>query len=67
MFPLLLIQAEVGKRKIWASLALSTVGGLTSSTIFILIVVPIFYLYGDRMRTWMQAKMTELRAARARL
>ena len=67
MFPLLLIQAEVGKRKIWASLALSTVGGLTSSTILILIVVPIFYLYGDRMRQWMQAKATELKAARARL
>lgn len=67
MFPLLLIQAEVGKRKIWASLALSTVGGLTSSTIFILIVVPIFYLYGDRMRHWMQAKAAELKAARSRL
>ncbi|MFZ2053949.1 MAG: efflux RND transporter permease subunit [Candidatus Aminicenantales bacterium] len=67
MFPLLLIQAEVGKRKIWASLALSAVGGLTSSTIFVLIVIPIFYLYGDRMRSWMQAKMAELKAARARL
>jgi HAE1 family hydrophobic/amphiphilic exporter-1 len=67
MFPLLLIQAEVGKRKIWASLALSTVGGLTSSTIFILIVVPIFYIYGDRMRNWMQAKAAELKSARARL
>jgi HAE1 family hydrophobic/amphiphilic exporter-1 len=67
MFPLLLIQAEVGKRKIWASLALSTVGGLTSSTILILIVVPIFYLYGDRMRTWMARKAGELKAARARL
>jgi HAE1 family hydrophobic/amphiphilic exporter-1 len=67
MFPLLLIQAEVGKRKIWASLALSTVGGLTSSTILILIVVPIFYLYGDRLRHWMGAKAAELKAARARL
>jgi len=67
MFPLLLIQAEIGKRKIWASLALSTVGGLTSSTILILIVVPIFYLYGDRMRHWMQAKAAELKAARSRL
>jgi HAE1 family hydrophobic/amphiphilic exporter-1 len=67
MFPLLLIQAEVGKRKIWASLALSTVGGLTSSTIFILIVVPIFYLYGDRLKSWLQRRAGELRAARARL
>jgi HAE1 family hydrophobic/amphiphilic exporter-1 len=67
MFPLLLIQAEVGKRKIWASLALSAVGGLTSSTIFVLIVIPIFYLYGDRVRSWMQIKMAELKAARSRL
>ena len=67
MFPLLLIQAEVGKRKIWASLALSTVGGLTSSTIFVLIVIPIFYLYGDRMRSWTQTKMAELKTARSRL
>src|SRR4030043_1393636 len=67
MFPLLLIQAEVGKRKIWASLALSTVGGLTSSTVLILIVVPIFYLYGDRMRSWMQRKAEEPKTARARL
>ena len=67
MFPLLLIQAEVGKRKIWASLALSAVGGLTSSTIFVLIVIPIFYLYGDRMRTWTQTKLGELKAARSRL
>jgi HAE1 family hydrophobic/amphiphilic exporter-1 len=67
MFPLLLIQAEVGKRKIWASLALSAVGGLTSSTIFVLIVIPIFYLYGDRMRAWIQTKTAELKAARTRL
>jgi len=67
MFPLLLIQAEVGKRRIWASLALSTVGGLISSTIFILIVIPIFYLYGDRMRSWSREKLGELRAARKRL
>jgi len=33
----------------------------------ILIVVPIFYLYGDRMRSWMQRKAEELKAARARL
>ncbi|MGB7294364.1 MAG: efflux RND transporter permease subunit [Candidatus Aminicenantales bacterium] len=67
MFPLLLIQAEVGKRKIWASLALSAVGGLTSSTIFVLIVIPIFYLYGDRLRSWIQTRVAELKAARARL
>jgi len=67
MFPLLLIQAEVGKRKIWASLALSTVGGLTSSTLFILIVIPVFYFYGDRISRWLGEKAAELKAARARL
>jgi HAE1 family hydrophobic/amphiphilic exporter-1 len=64
MFPLLLIQAEVAKRKIWASLALSTVGGLISSTLFILIVIPIFYLHGDRMRSWASQKIGELKKAR---
>jgi HAE1 family hydrophobic/amphiphilic exporter-1 len=64
MFPLLLIQAEVAKRKIWASLALSTVGGLISSTLFILIVIPILYLYGDRMRSWAGQKIGELKRAR---
>lgn len=64
MFPLLLIQGEVAKRKIWASLALSTVGGLISSTIFILIVIPIFYLYGDRIRPWAGQKIAELKRAR---
>jgi len=67
MFPLLLIQAEVAKRKIWASLALSTVGGLISSTIFILIVIPIFYYYGDRIRFSARQRMAELRQARQRL
>ncbi len=67
MFPLLLIQAEVAKRKIWASLALSTVGGLISSTIFILIVIPIFYYYGDRIRSSARQKIAELGQARQRL
>lgn len=67
MFPLLLIQAEVAKRKIWASLALSTVGGLISSTIFILIIIPIFYYYGDSIRFSARQKMAELRKARQQL
>jgi HAE1 family hydrophobic/amphiphilic exporter-1 len=67
MFPLLLIQAEVAKRKIWASLALSTVGGLISSTIFILIVIPIFYLHGDKIRFWARQKIAELKVAGEKL
>ncbi len=62
MLPLLLIQAETGvKRQIWSTLALSTLGGLVTSTIFILIVIPIFYLYGDRIRNWAAEKYRELK------
>ncbi len=64
MFPLLLIQAEVAKRRIWASLALSTVGGLISSTIFILIVIPIFYYHGEKFRESFQKWLAEQKMAR---
>lgn len=52
MLPLVLIQVEVGQRKIWASLALSAVGGLATSALFILVVIPILYFYGDHVTTW---------------
>jgi len=62
MLPMLLIKAEAGvKRQIWSTLALSTLGGLITSTIFILIVIPIFYLYGDRIRNWAAGKYRELK------
>lgn len=61
MLPLVLIQVEVGKKQIWSSLALSAVGGLISSTIFILIAIPIFYFYGDSIRSWTFGKITELK------
>lgn len=67
MFPLLLIQAEVARRRIWASLALSTVGGLISSTLFILIVVPIFYFYGEKLRASIWRGLAELRRAEQRV
>ena len=63
MFPLVLIQIEVEKRQIWSTLALSAVGGLISSTIFILIAIPIFYIHGDRLRTWFFSKIEEQRSA----
>jgi HAE1 family hydrophobic/amphiphilic exporter-1 len=44
-------------------LALSAVGGLISSTIFILVVIPIFYYYGDNVRSWVQEKISETRTA----
>jgi HAE1 family hydrophobic/amphiphilic exporter-1 len=62
MLPLLLLQAESSvKRQIWSTLALSTLGGLVSSTMFILIVIPIFYYYGDRIKGWLVFKFSELR------
>ena len=67
MLPLVLIQMEEKRRYIWSSLALSAVGGLISSTIFILVAIPIFYLYGDRIRDWAYGKARELRNARKNL
>ncbi len=62
MLPMLLMQAESGvKRQIWSTLALSTVGGLTTSTLFLLLVIPICYLYGDRLRGWSAGKIAEMR------
>jgi HAE1 family hydrophobic/amphiphilic exporter-1 len=53
MLPMLLLQAESRvRRQIWSTLALSTLGGLVSSTIFILIVIPILYFYSDRVKGW---------------
>jgi HAE1 family hydrophobic/amphiphilic exporter-1 len=63
MFPLILIQLEVERRRLWSSLALSAVGGLISSTIFILIVIPIFYFYGDRIRGMASKKLGEFKKA----
>jgi HAE1 family hydrophobic/amphiphilic exporter-1 len=62
MLPMLLITAESGvKRQIWSTLALSTLGGLVTSTLFVLIVIPIFYIYGDRLKGWLGRKAAELR------
>jgi HAE1 family hydrophobic/amphiphilic exporter-1 len=63
MLPLVLIQLEVGKKQIWSSLALSAVGGLISSTLFILIAIPIFYFYGDSIRSWALGKIEEFKGA----
>ena len=61
MLPLVLIQMEVGRRKIWSTLALTTVGGLMSSTIFILIAIPILYYFGERIHLWGNRKAEEIR------
>jgi HAE1 family hydrophobic/amphiphilic exporter-1 len=61
MLPLLLIGAEANKRQIWSSLALCTVGGLTSSTILVFVVLPVLYFHGDRLRAWGAEKAREAR------
>jgi len=61
MLPMILIQVEVGREKIWSTLALSTVGGLISSTLFILIAIPVFYYHGDNIKTWLKDKSLEIK------
>ncbi len=51
LLPLLLIQLETGRRQIWSSLALATLGGLTASALFIFIVIPIFYYHFSRRKS----------------
>lgn len=63
MLPLVLIQVEATQRKIWSSLALSAVGGLISSTLFILIAIPVFYYYGEDIRCSLLGKVGELKKA----
>jgi HAE1 family hydrophobic/amphiphilic exporter-1 len=62
MLPMLLIGAEANKRQIWSSLALCTVGGLTSSTILVFVVLPVLYYHGDGLRAWGAEKAREARA-----
>jgi HAE1 family hydrophobic/amphiphilic exporter-1 len=67
MLPMVLLKVEEGRRHIWSSLALSAVGGLITSTLFILVAIPIFYLYGDRIHTWAVDKAKEMKKAWKRL
>jgi HAE1 family hydrophobic/amphiphilic exporter-1 len=67
MLPMVLLKVEEGRKHIWSSLALSAVGGLISSTLFILVAIPIFYLYGDRIHTWAVDKAKEMKKAWKRL
>jgi HAE1 family hydrophobic/amphiphilic exporter-1 len=66
ILPLLIIQMEKGKRQIWSTLGLTTAGGLVTSTIFMLVVIPIFYFYGDRVRGWAAQKVREVRGVKKR-
>ncbi|MGB9764985.1 MAG: efflux RND transporter permease subunit [Candidatus Saccharicenans sp.] len=51
LLPMLLIQLDSGQRQIWSTLALATLGGLTTSAFFIFLVIPIFYYYFCRNRS----------------
>jgi len=61
MLPMLLISARANQRQIWSSLALCTVGGLTSSTILVFVVLPVLYYHGDGLRAWGAEKAREAR------
>jgi HAE1 family hydrophobic/amphiphilic exporter-1 len=50
LLPLILIQTEVARRRLWSSLALATLGGLTSSTLLIFFTIPVFYYYAHLFR-----------------
>jgi HAE1 family hydrophobic/amphiphilic exporter-1 len=65
MLPIVLIQIGETNQHLWSSLALCQVGGLITSTIFILIAIPILYYYGDNVRTWGARKIAELRTSRS--
>jgi HAE1 family hydrophobic/amphiphilic exporter-1 len=61
MLPLLLIGAKANERQIWSSLALCTIGGLTSSTILVFVVLPVLYYHGDGLKAWAAEKAREAR------
>jgi len=50
LLPMILIQLDTGQKQIWSSLALATLGGLTTSAFFIFLVVPIFYYQFSRKK-----------------
>ena len=55
MLPMVIFrEATASQSDIWSSLALCTVGGLTTSTILILLVIPIFYYLVHRFQKFIQ-------------
>lgn len=48
--PLLLIDIQAGKRQLWSTLALATVGGFVSSTFLLPAVIPVLCYLGERIR-----------------
>jgi hydrophobic/amphiphilic exporter-1 (mainly G- bacteria), HAE1 family len=64
MLPMILWTVDAGKRDMWSSLALCTIGGLTTSTLFILVVIPIFYIFSERVKSWVALKSQEIQILR---
>jgi len=64
MLPMILWTVEAGKRDMWSSLALCTVGGLTTSTLFLIVVIPIFYVFSERVKSWVAQKAGEIQLLR---
>ena len=61
ILPMLILQMEKGQRQIWSTLGLTTAGGMVTSTMFILIVIPIFYYHGEGLGKWASARLREIR------
>ena len=59
--PMLILQMEKGQRQIWSTLGLTTAGGLITSTMFILIVIPIAYYHSEGIGRWVSARVREIR------
>ncbi len=60
MMPMLLIHTDAGKSDIWSSLALCTAGGLTASTLLILVVIPVLYQAAEQLRPRLARKAREI-------
>jgi len=67
LLPMVLVQTDPRGNKIWSSLSLCTLGGLTSSTLFVLIVVPTFYYHGHKLRLWASKWLEEIRTFKNKL
>jgi|GEM_PF-180287 len=63
MLPLLLIHKGGAKGDIWTNLALCTVGGLTTSALLILLVLPIFYYQFYKFQVFLGKSKTSIGAA----
>jgi len=57
MLPLVIFRESASQSDIWSSLALCTVGGLTSSAILILLVLPIFYYFVYKFQNFLRKQL----------